>query len=99
MPRKRGARDGAEEGHWAIEIAGTELACHAPLTGEIFAIGARGRTRMRRPSGQTPIFHRTEMTGSASSRVVRNMFPNGTLESEYTEVDGKIEGYRRRWYP
>ena len=35
------------------------------------------------------------MTGS---KVVRNTFPNGAPESEYTEVDGKIEGYRRYWY-
>ena len=38
------------------------------------------------------------MTGSESSRVVRNKFPNGMPESEYTEVDGKVEGRRRRWY-
>lgn len=39
------------------------------------------------------------MTASAASRVVREMHPNGTVQCEYTEVNGKIEGYRRRWYP
>ena len=34
-----------------------------------------------------------------SDRVVKvNRFPTGELESEFTEVDGKIEGKRRRWH-
>jgi antitoxin component YwqK of YwqJK toxin-antitoxin module len=39
------------------------------------------------------------MTDSASPKVVRSIFPNGALQSEYEEVDGQIEGYRRYWYP
>ena len=39
------------------------------------------------------------MTDSAASKVVREMHPNGTVQREFTEVNGKIEGYRRRWYP
>ena len=31
----------------------------------------------------------------ASKKVVRNTFENGALESEYTEVGGKVEGNRR----
>ena len=39
------------------------------------------------------------MTASAAPRVVREMHPNGTVQCEYAEVDGKIEGHRRYWYP
>jgi hypothetical protein len=44
---------------------------------------------MSHPSGLKKIFSEVAaMTGSASSKIVRNMFPNGALESEYTELDG-----------
>jgi MORN repeat variant len=98
--RQKGARSGAEEDQWGIETAGTERARHAPLTGTDFAWGIKGsRTRKSRTSGPERTFRRIAAMGSTSSKVVRNMFPNGALESEYTEVGGKIEGCHRSWYP
>jgi antitoxin component YwqK of YwqJK toxin-antitoxin module len=39
------------------------------------------------------------VTASAEPKVIREMHPNGTVQCEYTEVGGQIEGYRRYWYP
>jgi antitoxin component YwqK of YwqJK toxin-antitoxin module len=40
----------------------------------------------------------TQSDDPTEVRVVRDVYPNGVLRSEYTEVDGKAEGVRRYWY-
>jgi antitoxin component YwqK of YwqJK toxin-antitoxin module len=33
-----------------------------------------------------------------TTRVVRETYQDGSLKSEYTEIDGEIQGVRRYWY-
>jgi MORN repeat variant len=98
--RQKGARSGAAEDRQGIETAGTERARLAPLIGTGFASGIMGSRILKSlTSGPGKTFRRVDIMGSTSSKVVRNTFPNGALESEYTEVDGKVEGCHRSWYP
>ena len=91
-------RDGGVEGQTVIRTAGTEPVSPEPPTGETFAMAMMVPQTMNHLSGRIGTYREVRMT-TAGSNAVTNYFPSGALESQYTEVNGKIEGCRRRWHP